>query len=278
MSDDTTIESKKHAGISRQEQEDVQQHQKLRAPVIYEIISAEGEEELHRPLVSLWWSGIAAGLCISLSIVAEGLLHRYLPDTPWRPLIENFGYCFGFLIVVLGRLQLFTENTITAILPLAKARSGRSLWLTARLWGVVFAANLVGTLLFAFAAVFVGLFADDQLAAIVEISNSLMVKTPWEMLWHSLPAGFLVAAMVWMMPNAKGSEFWVIVALTYLIALGDFGHVIVGSAEVFILLLIGEIGLTKMFFGFLLPAFVGNVVGGTILFALMAYAQVKEEL
>ena len=84
--------------------------------------------------------------------------------------------------------------------------------------------------------------------------------------------------MVWMMPSAEGSEFWVILAVTYLIALGDFAHVIAGSAEAFLLLLSGEIGLVKTLFGFLVPAFVGNVLGGTILFAVLAYAQVKEEL
>lgn len=272
------VEPEEKTGISREEMADVEEHQKLRPPLVYEIIRAEGEEELKRPLVSLWWSGIAAGLGISFSVIAEGILHRHLPDEPWRPLVENFGYCFGFLIVVLGRLQLFTENTITAVLPLAKERTWRNLLLTTRLWGVVFAANMVGTMLFALSAVFVGLYSSDQVAGFVEISHHLMEKTPTEMLWHALPAGFLVAAMVWMMPSAEGSEFWIIVASTYLIALGDFAHVIAGSAEAFLLLLSGEIGLSQTLFGFLLPAFVGNVLGGTILFALLAYAQVKEEL
>ena len=265
-------------GISREEREDVEEHQKLRAPLVYEIIRAEGEKELRRPVASLWWSGVAAGLGISFSVVAEGLLHRHLPDAPWRPLVENLGYCFGFLIVVLGRLQLFTENTITAVLPLAKTRTARNFLLTGRLWGVVFAANMVGTMLFALSAVFVGLYTADQLGGLFAIAHHLMAKTPMEMLWHAVPAGFLVAAMVWMMPSAEGSEFWVILSITYLIALGDFAHVIAGSAEAFLLLLSGEIGVVKTLFGFLVPTFVGNVLGGTLLFALLAYGQVKEEL
>ena len=268
----------KTSGLSRDEKEDIEERRKLRAPLVYEIIRAEGEEELTRPLASLWWSGLAAGLGISFSVVGEGILHRHLPDTPWRPLVENFGYCFGFLIVVLGRLQLFTENTLTAVLPLAKQTTCRNFLLTARLWGVVFAANMAGTMLFAISAVFVGLYSSDQVAGFMEVSHHLMAKTPAEMLWHALPAGFLVAAMVWMMPSAEGSKFWIIVAATYLIAIGDFAHVIAGSAEAFLLLLSGEIGLGQTLFGFLLPAFVGNVLGGTILFALLAYAQVKEEL
>ena len=273
-----TKTSERGDGVSPEEMEDVEERQKLRAPLVYEIIRTEGEEELRRPLDSLWWSGVAAGLGISFSVVAEGILHSHLPDAPWRPLVENFGYCFGFLIVVLGRLQLFTENTITAVLPLAKARTARNFWLTGRLWGVVFVANMAGTMLFALSAVFVGLFTADQLAGLFEIAHHLMAKSPMEMLWHAVPAGFLVAAMVWMMPSAKGSEFWVILAVTYLIAIGDFAHVIAGSAEAFLLLLSGEIGIVQTLLGFLLPAFIGNVLGGTILFTVLAYAQVKEEL
>lgn len=278
MTQSETPGAGKDKGISREEREDVEEHQKLRAPLVYEIIRTEGEEELRRPLVSLWWSGVAAGLGISFSVVAEGILHRHLPDAPWRPLVENFGYCFGFLIVVLGRLQLFTENTITAVLPLAKTRTARNFLLTARLWGVVFAANMAGTMLFALSAVFVGLYSSDQVAGLLEVSHHLMAKTPMEMLWHAVPAGFLVAAMVWMMPSAEGSEFWIILSITYLIALGDFAHVIAGSAEAFLLLLSGEIGIAQTLFGFLVPAFVGNVLGGTILFTVLAYGQVKEEL
>jgi len=272
------VAAEEEDGITREEREDVEERQRLRSPLVYEIIRSEGEAELKRPLASLWWSGVAAGLGISFSVVTEGILHRHLPDAPWRPLLENFGYCVGFLIVVLGRLQLFTENTITAVLPLAKARTRENFLLTARLWGVVFVANMAGTLLFAAAAVYLNLFTVEQLAGLLEISSHLMAKSETEMLLHALPAGFLVAAMVWMMPSAEGSEFWVILFMTYLIALGDVGDVIAGSAEAFLLLLSGEVDIRQVLFGFALPAFVGNVLGGTILFTVLAYAQVKEEL
>ena len=278
MSTDSDKKDSENNSLSHEEAQDVETLQRLRAPVVYEVIRREGEEELTRPVGSLWWSGIAAGVGISTSVVAEGLLHDNLPDSSWRPLIENFGYCIGFLIVILGRLQLFTENTITAVLPLAAERTRRNFLYTARLWGTVFAANLVGTFAFAAATVFAGIFPADQLEAFREISHHLMLKAPMEMLLHAVPAGFLVAALVWMMPSSEGSEFWVILTMTYLIALGDFAHVIAGSAEAFLLLLSGEIGLAKTVFGFVVPAFVGNVIGGTALFAVLAYAQVKKEL
>lgn len=264
--------------LNNADAEDVQERLRLRSPIVYHIIKQEGDEELARPISSLWWSGIAAGLCISMSVVAEGLLHQHLPDAPWRPLVENLGYTVGFLIVVLGRLQLFTENTITAVLPLMTDRSRHNLYLLLRLWLVVFVANLVGTFLFAVAATYGGIFSPEQLETFREISRHFMTKDAAEMALHGIPAGFLIAAMVWMIPSAENASFWVITLMTYMIALGDLSHVVAGSAEASLLLLNGEIGLGTTFGTFMIPTYFGNVLGGTMLFAMLAYVQVKEEI
>lgn len=260
------------------EKQEAQEHQRLRSPVIYEIVRREGTEELRRPTSSLWWSGLAAGVSISASLLATGLLVHYLPEEPWTPAVTSFGYCFGFLIVVLGRLQLFTEQTVTAVLPLLKKPS-RDNWLaTGRLWGVVLLANLVGTFLTAVFLVFAGSVHPEHFLAMMEVSRKFALMSPGEALGLGIPAGFLVAAMVWMIPNAKGSEFWVVTIVTYLIALGGFAHVIVGSSEVFLLILSGELGIVAGVFGLILPSLLGNIIGGTGLFALLAYGQVQEEL
>jgi formate/nitrite transporter FocA (FNT family) len=264
--------------FSKDELEDIEERLRLRVPLVYQIIRTEGEEELARPFGSLWWSGVAAGLSISMCVIAEGLLLQNLPDTVWRPLIVNFGYCTGFLIVVLGRLQLFTENTITAVLPVLSKPSGRSIMLTTRLWAVVLSANLVGTFIFALTTRYFGIFTAGQIDGFLLVSRHFMEKSALEMLLHGIPAGFLIAAMVWMIPSARGMEFLVITLITYAIALGNFSHVVAGSAEAFLLLAFGEIGIWKTLGGFLLPAFIGNVLGGTVLFALLAYGQVKEEM
>lgn len=250
---------------------------RLTARAVYQAIRRDGEDELQRPFGSLWWSGLAAGIVISASVFAKGLLHLELPDTAWRPLLENFGYCVGFLIVVLGRMQLFTENTITVVLPLMAERTSRVFYYTLRLWLVVFAANLAGTLIAVLFAYF-GFATPEQLDSFRAVSRPLMEKSWIEMLVHGIPAGFFVAAMVWMLPNSRSFEIWVVVLMTYLIVLGDFAHVVVGSAEAWLLLLAGEIGAFKALWGFLVPAFIGNVIGGTALFSLLAYAQVRQEI
>ncbi len=91
-------------------------------------------------------------------------------------------------------------------------------------------------------------------------------------------SGWLIAALVWMLPSAEGTEIFVITLITYLIALGGFTHVVAGSAEAFYLWLAGPASLTQVVFGFLLPTLAGNLFGGTLLFAVLSYAQVREEI
>jgi len=266
-------------GLTEEERESVGELTKPRAAVIYEIIRAEGRHELSRSTSALWWSGLAAGLSISFSMLAEALLMAYLPDTDWRPIAENFGYCVGFLIVVLGRQQLFTENTITAVLPLAATPSWLYLRAMLRLWGIVFAANLVGCFVFALYIAKGGVLHANVVEALLELCRHLMDNTPVEMFTKGIIAGWLIAAMVWMLPSSDGaSSFFVIVLATYLIALGDFTHVVAGSAEVFYLVIHGEVTLSGFAGEFLVPTFFGNVVGGTALFALLAFGQVHDEI
>lgn len=263
--------------LSRREVKDVEKRLRLRAPVIYEIVRQEGTEDLDRPVFSLLWSGVAAGISIGFSLVAEGILNAGLPESAWKPLVESFGYTVGFVIVVLARQQLFTENTITAVLPLMAERTPGSLYRTCRLWGVVFAANLVGA--FIFALFLQSTVVDPDLRrAMLEISGHMMENGWAEMFLKAIVAGWLIAGMVWLLPSADGAQLWIIVLMTYLIAVGGFTHVIAGSVEAFLLLLNGQLSLPGLAHRFLVPVFLGNVVGGTVLFALISYAQVKPEM
>ena len=138
-------------GISKDEIKDVEELATPRTPVIYEVVRRLGDEEMERPLTSLWWSGVAAGLSISFSLLTQAILQTHLPDAPWQPLLTSFGYCVGFIMAVLSRQQLFTESTITAVLPVAANATWENIGRMARLWAIVLAANLAGTL---FAALF----------------------------------------------------------------------------------------------------------------------------
>ena len=135
--------------LSEKQQEEAEGRTSVSAVVVHETIRHDGEEELQRPLAALAWSGFAAGLSMGFSFVAEALLRRYVPDAPWRPLVVNLGYPVGFLIVILGRQQLFTENTLTAMIPLFARRNLATIVAVLRLWAVVLVANLAGAHIFA---------------------------------------------------------------------------------------------------------------------------------
>ena len=237
-----------------------------------------GEEELARPITSLWWSGIAAGLAISFSLLAQAVLEMHLPDAPWKPLVSSLGYSVGFLIVVLGRQQLFTENTITMVLPLMVEFTPARMLRVLGIWGVVLLANLVGTLVAALFASFTPAVSPDLLGAMVEVSGHAMAHGWIELLVKGIVAGFLIAAMVWLMPSADETRFHVITLMTYLIAVGGFSHIVAGSVDAFLLVVNGRLALGTMIVDYTIPVLIGNIIGGTALFALICYAQVMEEM
>ncbi len=264
--------------ISRHEIDEVEERSSPRTPVIYEIVRRMGEEEMARPAISLWWSGIAAGVSISFSTLSQALLQMHLPDAPWRPLIVSFGYSVGFLMVVLARQQLFTENTITVVLPVVARPTRDRIVKMARMWAIVFLANMVGTLIAALFCTFTPALSPPVLATMHEIGQTMMQHGWLAMFFRAIGAGFLVAAMVWLLPSATSTQFHVVTLMTWLIALGGFTHVVAGSVDAFLLVMTGDLGVPAMVFNFTIPVLLGNVVGGTALFALLSYAQVMKEI
>lgn len=264
--------------VSEREVEDIEERSRLRTPVIYEIVRREGEMEMERPITSLWWSGVAAGLSISFSLLAQAVLFTHLPAAPWRPLITSFGYSVGFIIVVLARQQLFTENTITVVLPVMAEMNLRNLRQMLRMWGVVFLANMTGTLLAAIFCSFTPVLSPELREGMMMISREMMANDWPQMFFKGISAGFLIASMVWLIPSAEGAQFHVVTMATYLIAVGGFTHIVAGSVEGFMLLLNGQVSLGHLIGGFTLPVLLGNIIGGTVLFAVISYAQVMKEM
>jgi formate-nitrite transporter family protein len=265
------------AQLGSDEREDVDEIAAPRTLIVYEAVRKEGEAELSRPTSSLMWSGLAAGLSMGFSMVGDGLLRAGLPDEPWRPLISSFGYSFGFLIVILGRQQLFTENTLTAILPLLHGRSWVGFRDVLRLWAIVFAANILGTLLFAWAVEATQVFSPEAKEQFIELGRHAAEPAASVTFAKAIFAGWIIALLVWLLPLAGSARPFVIVGLTYLVSLGELAHIIAGSVEVACAAFAGAVTWDEYLTGFLLPTLAGNVVGGVGLVALLAYAQVREE-
>ena len=265
-------------GLTQEEAKSVSKRRPLRAAVVYEIIRTEGEGELARTFGALWWSGVAAGISIGFSVLSQAMLAASLAGSPGSTVIANVGYSVGFLIVILSRQQLFTENTLTAVLPVIASREWRWFWVLGRLWTIVLVANLVGCLLFSAFLAYSDSLTPEISKAVREIGEHLMANAPSQMFVKGIVAGWLIAALVWMLPSAEGTEIFVITLITYLIALGGFTHVVAGSVEALYMWLAGQESFARVVFGFFLPTLAGNLVGGTLLFAVLSYAQVREEI
>jgi formate/nitrite transporter FocA (FNT family) len=255
------------------ESEEAEQRSAPSGSVVYKAIRSEGESELERATAALAWSGLAAGLSMGFSFAGEALLHAHLPDTLWRPLLVAFGYSLGFLIVVLGRQQLFTENTLTVILPLLARRDRRTLANVARLWATVLAANLAGAFLFALVLAKTEIVDADVFRSMVTLGTESLNRTFAVVLLRGIFAGWLIALMVWLLPFAETARVGVIIIITWLVGVAHLSHVIAGAVSSIFVALTGHASASEVAIGFFVPALLGNILGGVALVASIAHAQ-----
>ena len=257
----------------RQEQE-AEDRTSVAVLVVHEAIRKDGDEELQRPAQALAWSGLAAGLSMGFSFVAEGFFRSYLPDTQWRPLLTHLGYPLGFLIVIIGRQQLFTENTLTAIIPLLARRNVPTLIAVLKLWAVVLAANLLGAHIFAWVLGNTPLFKPDVLHSLKELALISADVTFGTAILRGIFAGWLIALVVWMNAATDSGRIAIIVILTYIVGIAGLTHIVAGSVEVLFLVMTGAKSWFSYLGGYMVPALLGNIIGGVALVSALNHAQV----
>lgn len=248
------------------------------AAAVHQHLRKDGQKELSRDSMALLWSAIAAGISMSFSMVARALMHAEVPESGAGFLIECLGYTVGFIVVILARQQLFTENTVTAVLPVMSHPTGRNFAALGRLWGVVLAGNLVGAALSAATFLYMPMFDAATHDAFITLGHHLMDKTPFEMFSGAILAGWMIATLVWLIPAADQAKVWIILIITYVMAIGGFPHIIVGSSEMFYMVFSGNAGWGDLFWLFGLPTLIGNVIGGTFIFSLISHAQIRGDL
>ncbi len=241
--------------------------------IIYRSVRQDGMNTLEETTSALAWSGVAAGISMGFSMVAEALLQVHLPEAAWTPLLTKLGYAFGFVIVVLGRQELFTEQTLSVVLPLLSRARHATLGNVARVWIVILLANLAGAAAFAAFAAWSGAFPPETAHAFSTIGHADLSPGFYSTMVRGVCAGFLIATMIWLMPPAGAARFLVILLLAYLVGLGSFSHVIAGSTPGLYVVLTGERPFLDWFGAFLIPALIGNSVGGVALVASLAHVQ-----
>lgn len=255
--------------------EQAQERKSPGAHVVFEAIRKEGEDELQRRPHELAFSALACGLSMGFSLLAQALLAAHLPAEPWSRLVAAFGYGMGFLIVVLGRQQLFTENTLTPVLPLLQSPQRRGFAALLRLWSIVLAGNLAGAALFAWFLVASPAIDAPVQAQMARLSAELLAKPVGVAFSQAILAGWLIALMVWLLPFAETARVVVVLLLTWLIAAAGFPHIVAGAVDAFHGVFAGDASLARAFEHFFAPALLGNMIGGLLLVAGLNSAQVS---
>lgn len=268
---DVDSEEKKQGGEIELDEENLPSQ----AMATHELIRHEGEKELERDVWALLWSAIAAGLSMSASLLAKGIFHAELGHFSGSLLIESIGYTFGFVIVIMAHQQLFTENTITPVLSVMQKPTINNLLLLLRLWVVVLLGNLIGTAIAAWTFGYMPIFDPAITQAFHDIGMKVMENSPIQMFAKAIVSGWIVATMVWMLPSAGNAKFFVILFMTWLIAVADTTHIVVGTIEILYLVFTGALPWQEFIWPFAVPTLLGNICGGTFIFALLSHAQIR---
>ncbi len=264
--------------LDEHEKTQAEQHSSIRALVIHEVLREEGEEELKRPAAALAWSGLAAGMSMGFSFLGLALMRSALPDRPWTRLVDSLGYTIGFLVVILGRQALFTESTLTAVLPVLVRRDVKTMRSALQFWAVVLSCNLIGTFIFAGLINIPGTFPPDVQDSLVKIGSEAVSGEFWPTMIKAILAGWMIALMVWLLPSAQTAKLFVIMLLTYIVGIGRFSHIIAGSVDSAFAVFSGHATIRGYFVNFLLPTLLGNTIGGVAMVALLNHAPLAVEL
>ncbi|MBP0614973.1 formate/nitrite transporter family protein [Jiella mangrovi] len=243
---------------------------------IFARVLSVADHELEASNRYLFWSGLGAGGAIGLTFLARVVFadsaHEETPG-----LLGNLLYPVGFLIIVLGRYQLFTENTLTpVVLVLTKLASVANL---ARLWLVVLVANMVGAVAVAALLAYFDVFNPPRLKLAIDIGRHAYETAWFDIFSKAIIAGWIVAAMVWLIHACKDtmSRIAIVWFLMYLVGVGGFFHVITSSVEVFFLAFReADVDLLPLLPQFVLPVLLGNTIGGVTFVAVLNYALFAE--
>ncbi|HEX4067325.1 MAG TPA: formate/nitrite transporter family protein [Acidobacteriaceae bacterium] len=241
---------------------------------IYEQVSRNARRELQRPAKALAVSGIVGGLTMGLTGLSVSVIGALLGPTPWAQFVALLFYPMGFMAVILGRGQLFTENTLYPVaLILAERRYFLS---TARLWAIVFPSNVAGAFLFAVLAARTKALQPPILHALVQLGTAAAAPAPRTIFWSAVVGGWIIAMVAWLVSGSHSitGSVAVIWVLTFIVGLGHFAHCIATSGEILTAVLSHGVSVAA-YFRWLLFASLGNISGGVILVTLLEYGQVK---
>ena len=252
---------------------------RLTAPEIFNAAKKNAREELDRSSRTLAFSGVAGGLAMGLTGLGVASMRAILGSGSWEELVSFLIYPIGFIAVIIGRAQLFTENTLyPVVLVLDEPRKLRvNLIATLRLWGVVFAANVCGAYLFALLAIRSAALPSDISTQLVNLGVTAVNHPTAHIFWSGVIGGWLIALVAWMVTASQWTigQVMMIWLLAFIVGIGKFAHCIATSGEILSAVAAGSLG-AGTYFHWLLFATLGNIAGGVVIVSLLNYGQVAE--
>lgn len=236
-------------------------------------------KDFNRSGTGLFISAFAAGLEVGFSVLLMGTVFTLFGaamEPQQLKLVMAICYPLGFIFVIIGKSELFTEHTALAILPVLR-RSVTPLQLLG-LWSIVYSGNLIGGFVFSFLLTEVGPQVGFIKMEAFEYLAHHMIDYDWDTIfWSALLAGWMMGLLGWLITSAQEtiSRIFVIILVTSIIGLAGLHHCIVGSIEVFS----GFISSPDISFldylRFQMWATIGNATGGTIFVAILKYSHVR---
>lgn len=245
-----------------------------------EIIA--GLSELKRPASGLFLSSFSAGMDIGFSLILMAAMLSSIkgifPGPVTHIILANL-YSIGFILVILGRSELFTEHTALAVLPVLDGHAGIGELL--RVWGIVFGGNIAGAVLIAMVAAWIapamGIISTSSLE---EIAIPMIKHKWWLMLISAVLAGWLMGELAWLMAAGRDTISQIVFVWLVTTAIGYIGlhHSIAGTVEV----LAGVFASPSLhwtdFCYFLFWATLGNAIGGSVFVALIKYGHASQSI
>jgi formate/nitrite transporter FocA (FNT family) len=240
---------------------------------IYQQVATNARQELKRSNTALAISGFGGGAFMGLSALGTGIAAALLGDSPGAHMISRMFYTLGFIVVIVGRSQLFTENTLYPVaLVLAEKRE---LWNTLRLWAIVLPSNVAGAFAFAAIVSWTPALNPGYVDSLSRLGSGAIAHSATAIFWSGVIGGWMIALTAWLVSGSHSitGSVAVIWLLTYIVGLGDFAHCIAGSCEILVTVLTHH----ASWFAYpqwFIPAVLGNICGGVGLVTILEYGQV----
>jgi formate/nitrite transporter FocA (FNT family) len=246
---------------------------------IYRRTKEEGERRLERPFVEEISTALAAGFDIAAGLITLGLVGATLEHWMGKDAAHFFasiGFGVGFVFLIVGRGELFTENFLVPIAGLDHRR-GASWRNLAKLWLTSPFFNVIAGLVIALIVTVHGVLPKGTGSPIVVAAYKIHANSTLTLFMSAIFAGALITAMTWFVEGQEQVGVRVTVAWVVgtILALGGLNHVIVVTIELIFSIRFGANIPWDFVLGNFALAAAGNMLGGIGLITLNRLTQGK---